>query len=166
MEVRMESKKGNVVTGIDPVLTQIQQRLEARPKEWLVALQQDPGKFADLEKEIHRAFAQMADQVVAGLLAETTADSDFAAAAKKSNRCRPATAIAWRRAKAFAIATPRRLAVLGNNPLLQPGLANRQGAWPRGFGVVSGVGNPGLSRRQEPGLGARGGSADGALAIL
>ena len=83
MEVRMESKKGSVVTGIDPVLAQIQQRLQARPKEWLVALQQDPGKFVDLEKEVHRAFAQMADQVVAGLLAEATADSDFAQAAKK-----------------------------------------------------------------------------------
>lgn len=83
MEVRMESKKGSVLTGIDPVLTQIQERLQARPKQWLVALQQDPGKFADVEKEIHRAFAQMADQVVAGLLAEATADADFAQAAEK-----------------------------------------------------------------------------------
>lgn len=83
MEVRMENKKGIVVTGIDPVLAQIQRRLQARPKEWLVALQQDPGKFADLEKEIHGAFAQMADQVVAGLLAEATAEADFAEAAKK-----------------------------------------------------------------------------------
>jgi hypothetical protein len=81
MEVRMESKKGTVLTGIDPVLAQIQQRLQSRPKEWLVALQQDPGKFADVEKEIHRVFAQMADQVVAGLLAE--GDSDFAKAAQK-----------------------------------------------------------------------------------
>ena len=83
MEVRMESKKGTVLTGIDPVLAQIQQRLQARPQEWLVALQQNPGKFADVEKEIHRAFAQMADQVVAGLLAEATAESDFARTAQK-----------------------------------------------------------------------------------
>jgi hypothetical protein len=83
MEVRMESKKGSVVAGIDPVLTQIQERLRSHPKEWLVALQQDPGKFADVEKEIHRAFTQMADQVVAGLLAQATADSAFADAAKK-----------------------------------------------------------------------------------
>jgi hypothetical protein len=83
MEVRMESKKGSVVPGIDPVLTQIQERLRSHPKEWLMALQQDPGKFADVEKEIHNAFAQMADQVVAGLLAEATADSAFAQAAQK-----------------------------------------------------------------------------------
>jgi hypothetical protein len=43
MKVRMESKKGIVVSGIDPVLAEIQHRLQARPKEWLKALQQNPG---------------------------------------------------------------------------------------------------------------------------
>jgi hypothetical protein len=83
MEVRMQSKNGTVLTGIDPALMEIHQRLQARPKEWLKTLQQDPGKFADLEKEVHQAFKQMADQIVAGLLAETTADAAFAEAAKK-----------------------------------------------------------------------------------
>ena len=40
----MESKKGTVVSGIDPVLAEIQQRLQAHPKEWLKALQQNPGR--------------------------------------------------------------------------------------------------------------------------
>ena len=83
MEIRVESKKSTPLTGIDPVLTEIQQRLKAHPKEWLKALQQNPGSLANLEQEIHRAFAQMADRVVAGLLAEATADADFADAAKK-----------------------------------------------------------------------------------
>jgi len=83
MEVRMDSRTGAVLTGIDPVVTQIQQRLQARPKEWLRALRKDFGKLADVEKEIHQAFSQMADQVVAGLLAEATAGDDFAEAAKK-----------------------------------------------------------------------------------
>lgn len=83
MEVRMEFKKAAVVTGIDPVLCQIQERLRARPKEWLAALQNEPDKFVDVEKDVHRAFAQMADQVVAGLLAEATADPDFAKNAQK-----------------------------------------------------------------------------------
>ena len=83
MEVRMESKTGPVVSGIDPVLAEIQQRLQARPKEWLKALEQNPGGLANLEQEIHRTFAQMADRVVAGLLAQATADSAFADAAKK-----------------------------------------------------------------------------------
>ena len=83
MEVRMENKKAAVLTGVEPVLAAIQLRLQTRPKDWLQKLHQNPGTLGDLEKEIHRAFAQMADQVVAGLLAETTAHSDFAAAAKK-----------------------------------------------------------------------------------
>jgi hypothetical protein len=83
MEVRMESKKGPIVAGIDPVLAEIQQRLQAHPKEWLKTLEQNPSGFANLEKEIHNAFAQMADRVVAGLLAQATADSAFAETAKK-----------------------------------------------------------------------------------
>ena len=79
----MESKQGTVLTGIDPVLKEIQHRLQAHPQAWLKALQQNPGGLANLEQEIHRTFAQMADHVVAGLLAQTTADSAFADAAKK-----------------------------------------------------------------------------------
>jgi len=83
MEVRMGSKAGAVVSGIDPVLAEIQQRLQAHPKEWLALLAQNPGGLADLEQEIHRTFAQMADRVVAGLLAQATADTAFADNAKK-----------------------------------------------------------------------------------
>jgi hypothetical protein len=83
MEVRMDSKKGPVINGIDPVLAEIQERLKAHPKQWLKALAQNPGGLANLEQEIHRAFTQMADRVVAGLLAQTTADSTFADSAKK-----------------------------------------------------------------------------------
>ena len=43
----------------------------------------DPGGLANLEQEIHRAFSQMADRVVAGLLAQATADSSFADTAQK-----------------------------------------------------------------------------------
>jgi hypothetical protein len=79
----MESTNGKLVSGIDPVLAEIQQRLRADPKEWLKALEQNPGGLANLEQEIHRAFAQMADLVVAGLLAQATAASTFADAAQK-----------------------------------------------------------------------------------
>ena len=46
MEVRMDSKKGTMVSGIDPVLAEIQKRLQADPQEWLKALKQNPGSFA------------------------------------------------------------------------------------------------------------------------
>ena len=83
MEIRMDSKKAPPLKGIEPVLAEIQQRLQARPKEWLKALQENPAAFANLEKEIHHAFEQMADRVVAGLLAQATAPGEFADAAKK-----------------------------------------------------------------------------------
>lgn len=83
MEVRLESTNGPVVRGLDPVLAEIQQRLQADPKAWLKALERNPGGLANLEQEIHRAFSQMADRVVAGLLAQTTADATFADAAQK-----------------------------------------------------------------------------------
>jgi hypothetical protein len=83
MDVRLESKTGTVVGGIDPVLAEIQHCLQAQPKDWLTALKHNPGGLADLEQDIHRTFAQMADRVVAGLLAQVTADPAFAAAAEK-----------------------------------------------------------------------------------
>lgn len=83
MEVRMDSKKGAVVNGIDPVLNEIQERLQSHPQEWLKKLQDNPGSFTELEKTVHLAFKQMADQVVAGLLAQATQGDEFAEAAKK-----------------------------------------------------------------------------------
>ena len=65
------------------MLTAIQGRLDIEPQAWLKQLQADPGSFADLEKNVHRAFQQMADQVVAGLLAQATGPAAFAEAAKK-----------------------------------------------------------------------------------
>jgi hypothetical protein len=83
MKVRMNSKRAATLSGMEPVLAEIQQRLQTHPQEWLKALQQHPGGFADLEKQIHHAFAQMADRVVAGLLAQATQPAEFADAAKK-----------------------------------------------------------------------------------
>ena len=45
----MDSKKGQVVNGIDPVLAEIQQRLQADPKEWLQTLERNPGDLANLD---------------------------------------------------------------------------------------------------------------------
>lgn len=83
MEIRMESHQGAKVGGINAVLADIQQRLRAQPPAWLKALQKNPGNLANVEQEIHRAFAHMADRVVAGLLAQATGDAAFAEAAKK-----------------------------------------------------------------------------------
>ena len=83
MEIRMDSHQGTKVSGIESVLAEIQQRLKGDPKKWLAGLEKNPGNLANVEQGVHRAFAQMADRVVAGLLAQVTANAAFTDAAKK-----------------------------------------------------------------------------------
>lgn len=83
MEVRVQGKQEAPLKGIDPVLAEINLRLQSHPREWLLSLRKNPAGFADLEKKVHHAFQQMADQLVAGLLAQATTGEDFADNAKK-----------------------------------------------------------------------------------
>jgi hypothetical protein len=83
MEVRLDSHAGKPLKGLDPVLAQIHKRLQSHPQEWLRSLQKNPAGFADLEKQVHHAFQQMADHLVAGLLAQATSAEDFANHAQK-----------------------------------------------------------------------------------
>ncbi len=83
MKVRIESNSTTALSGIDPVLSDIQHRLQSHPQQWLQSLKDNPASFADLEKAVHHSFQQMADQLVAGLLAQATQGDDFAQAAKK-----------------------------------------------------------------------------------
>lgn len=83
MEVRLQGKAGPVVKNLDEVLRQVQQRLQDQQGQWIAQLRNQPAKFADLEAEVHRTFQDLADRVVAGVLAEVTAADDFAQDAKK-----------------------------------------------------------------------------------
>jgi hypothetical protein len=83
MEIRLGSKRGEVVEGVDQVRAGIHERLQQQPEEWLRKLRENPGDFAELEQTVHRAFQQMADQMMAGLLAQTTQAAEFTQAAKK-----------------------------------------------------------------------------------
>jgi hypothetical protein len=83
MDIRLGSQQGATVNGIGLVLIEIQKRLQRHPGEWLQSLQEDPGSFANLERTVHVTFQQMADQLVAGLLAQATQGDDFAQSAKK-----------------------------------------------------------------------------------
>ena len=83
MEVRVQGRIGPVVKNVDEVLRQVQEQLQGQRGQWLAELRAEPGKFADLEARIHRTFQGLADQVVAGVLAQVTAADDFAQDAKK-----------------------------------------------------------------------------------
>ena len=83
MEVRVHKAGGPVVQNVDEVLRQVQQKLQEQQGQWVARLRNEPAKFADLEAQIHRTFQDLADQVVAGVLAQATAADDFAQDAKK-----------------------------------------------------------------------------------
>jgi hypothetical protein len=83
MEVRVEGRCGPVVKDVDEVLRQVQQQLQEQRRKWVAQLRDEPAKFADLEAQIHQIFQSLADQVVAGVLAQATATEDFAQDAKK-----------------------------------------------------------------------------------
>lgn len=83
MEVRVQGKCGPMVKNVDEVLRQVQQQLQQQQGKWVAQLRDQPAHFADLEAQIHQTFQALADQVVAGLLAQATAAADFAQDAKK-----------------------------------------------------------------------------------
>jgi predicted ArsR family transcriptional regulator len=83
MEVRVDGKCGPIVKNVDEVLRQVQQQLRDQQAEWVAQLRDQPATFADLEARIHQTFQGLADQVVAGVLAQVTAADDFAQDAKK-----------------------------------------------------------------------------------
>lgn len=83
MVIRVGNKSGEVLKGIDEARAEIQRRLEQQSKAWLESLREKPGEFADLEQSVHLAFKQMADQMVAGILAQATQPVEFTEAAKK-----------------------------------------------------------------------------------
>ena len=83
MEVRVEGKCGPLVKNVDEVLRQVQQQLQDEQEQWVAQLRDHPAKFADLEARIHQTFQGLADQVVAGVLAQVTVADDFAQDAKK-----------------------------------------------------------------------------------
>lgn len=83
MEVRVEGACGPLVKNVDDVLRQVQQQLLDQQGQWLAQLRDHPATFADLEARIHQTFQSLADQVVAGVLAQVTAAADFAQDAKK-----------------------------------------------------------------------------------
>ncbi len=82
MEVRVEGKFGPVVKNVGDMLRHVQQQLQDQQGQWVAQLRDQPAKFADLEAQIHRTFQELADQVVAGVLAQVTAGA-FAQDAKK-----------------------------------------------------------------------------------
>ena len=83
MEIRLESKKASPLSGIEPSICFSHACGSFRNCCSISLKTARPESFLELEKSVHRAFQQMADRVVAGLLAQATGPAEFAEAAKK-----------------------------------------------------------------------------------
>ena len=83
MQVRVAGKGGPLVKNVAEVLRQLQQQLHDQQGQWVAQLREQPAKFVDLEAQIHRTFQDLADQVVAGVLAQATATDALAPDAQK-----------------------------------------------------------------------------------
>jgi hypothetical protein len=83
MEIRIDSKEGAPVPSPTQVVASLAQQLLVDQQKWLRQLTQDPGRLADLEVAVHGTFQQMADHLVASLLAAATQQSPALEAGKK-----------------------------------------------------------------------------------
>lgn len=83
MEIRT-AKEGPPVAGVAEIAAHMQRQLPTQQAAWLEQLRDQPETFADLERKVHGVFQQLADQMVAGLLAEATKPAEWAHDAKKA----------------------------------------------------------------------------------
>lgn len=83
MDVRTDSKTGPPIPAWPQLLAQITATLRDQQPAWVEQLRQQPERLDTLEVQVHQAFQQLADQVVAGLLAQAGSHSAPLTAAQK-----------------------------------------------------------------------------------
>ena len=83
MRIRRDSQTGPAVPTPGKALELIHAHLTAQQALWAEQLVREPATFAALEPQIHLAFGQLADQLVASLLAHAAQQPPLADAAKK-----------------------------------------------------------------------------------
>jgi hypothetical protein len=83
MFFRFGSKSGDAVPKAQQALKDIQAQLQQQQQLWADKLAQDPACFATLEQEVHLHFGQLADRLVASLLAGAADQPALDQAAKK-----------------------------------------------------------------------------------
>ena len=83
MDVRLQTKDGTVAS-LPVQIAAVTDRLAEEQHVWRERLRHEPSRFGEVEVAVHHAFQQMADQVVAGLLADVGQQPVLENASKKS----------------------------------------------------------------------------------
>jgi hypothetical protein len=84
MFFRFGSKSGNAVPPAQQTLQDVHVQLQQQQQLWAEKLAQDPACFASLEHEVHLRFSQLADRLVASLLAGVAGQPALQDAAQKN----------------------------------------------------------------------------------
>ncbi len=84
MEVRLNEEHGPPVAPRAEILVGLNQKLQQEQALWQQRVRADPHHFADVEVAVPHTFQQMADQVLAGLLAELGHSGALETPCKKS----------------------------------------------------------------------------------
>ena len=82
----MDGAEGPRVTGPEEMAGRFHAELIVAVPGWKQRLAEEPERFAELEQEVHVAFARGADCVLAGLLALVMKQSSFDAACEQTRR--------------------------------------------------------------------------------
>ncbi len=83
MEVRLQGKDGKAAS-LPAQVAAVTERLQAEQQVWRDRLRREPSRFGEVEVTVHHAFQEMADQIVAGLLADVGQQPTLENARKKS----------------------------------------------------------------------------------
>jgi hypothetical protein len=84
MHVRTDAQANSTVAPLASIVNETRKKLSSLQNDWSQQLRQDPSRFGQVEVEVHRAFQQLADQMVAGLLGEVGQQPSLEQACKKS----------------------------------------------------------------------------------
>lgn len=83
MDVRTQDKNGRRVSSVAECQAKIAEELGRKQGAWVQELRQRPRQFRQLEEQIHQRFQELADQLVASVLAEATVSSPAVELEKK-----------------------------------------------------------------------------------
>lgn len=83
MRIRFDCRSGPAVPSPDRTLQEMRDQLAAQQKAWSEQLSRNPASFAELEPQVHQTFQQLADRLVASLLAQAGQQPALQEQAKK-----------------------------------------------------------------------------------
>jgi hypothetical protein len=84
MLVHTDAGSKSAVLPLSKLPAAVEKQLNALKDSWSQRLNENPSLFGKIELEVHQQFQQLADQVVAGLLAEAGQQPSLDDACKKS----------------------------------------------------------------------------------